>query len=116
MKRVVVTGIGLVTPLGVGTENIWKRLTAGESGIRAIQSFDVSDLPAKIAGQVPRGETASGLFNADDWVPPKDQRKMDGFIVYAMAAAEQAVAGSRREPGNDAQPRGTGVVVCARPS
>ena len=111
MKRVVVTGIGLVTPLGIGTENIWKRLTAGESGIRAIQSFDVSDLPAKIAGQVPRGETASGLFNADDWVPPKDQRKMDEFIVYAMAAAEQAVTDSGWKPDNDEKRERTGVMI-----
>jgi 3-oxoacyl-[acyl-carrier-protein] synthase II len=111
MKRVVVTGLGLVTPLGVGTENVWKRLTAGESGIRAIQSFDVSDLPAKIAGQVPRGETASGLFNADDWVPPKDQRKMDEFILYAMAAAEQAVADSGWKPEGDEERERTGVMI-----
>jgi 3-oxoacyl-[acyl-carrier-protein] synthase II len=111
MKRVVVTGIGLVTPLGVGTENVWKRLTAGESGIRAIQSFDVSDLPAKIAGQVPRGETASGLFNADDWVPPKDQRKMDEFILYAMAAAEQAVTDSGWKPEDDEERERTGVMI-----
>jgi len=87
MRRIVVTGMGLVTPLGIGLERNWSSLTAGQSGIRAIQSFDVSDLPAKIAAQVPLGETASGLFNADDWVPPKDQRKMDGFIVFALAAA-----------------------------
>jgi 3-oxoacyl-[acyl-carrier-protein] synthase II len=111
MKRVVVTGIGLVTPLGIGTENNWKRLTAGESGIRAIQSFDVSDLPAKIAGQVPRGETSSGLFNADDWVPTKDQRKMDEFIVYAMGAAEQAVADSGWKPDNDEERERTGVMI-----
>jgi len=111
MKRVVVTGIGLVTPLGVGTENIWKRLTAGESGIRAIQSFDVSDLPAKIAGQVPRGETASGLFNADDWVPPKDQRKMDEFIVYAMAAADQAVTDAGWKPDDAEDRERTGVMI-----
>jgi 3-oxoacyl-[acyl-carrier-protein] synthase II len=111
MKRVVVTGIGLVTPLGIGTENIWKRLTAGESGIRAIQSFDVSDLPAKIAGQVPRGETTSGLFNADDWVPTKDQRKMDEFIVYAMAAAVQAVTDSGWNPANDEERERTGVMI-----
>src|SRR6202047_1787067 len=91
MRRVVVTGMGLVTPLGIGLERNWNSLIAGESGVRAIQSFEVSDLPARIAAQVPRGETASGLFNADDWVPPKDQRKMDGFIVYALAAAAQAV-------------------------
>ena len=111
MKRVVVTGIGLVTPLGVGTESVWKRLTGGESGIRAIQSFDVSDLPAKIAGQIPRGETASGLFNADDWVPPKDQRKMDEFILYAMAAAEQAVVDSGWKPEGDEERERTGVMI-----
>src|SRR5262252_1666684 len=91
MRRVVVTGMGMVTPLGCGVETTWRRLLASQSGIAAIQAFDVSDLPAKIAGLVPRGETASGLFNADDWVPPKDQRKMDGFIVFALAAAAQAV-------------------------
>src|SRR5260370_24551542 len=111
MKRVVVTGIGLVTPLGVGTENIWKRLTAGESGTGAIQSFDVADLPAKSAGQVPRGETASGLFNADDWVPPKDQRKMDEFIVYAMAAADQAVTDAGWKPDDAEDRERTGVMI-----
>src|ERR1700730_13830106 len=98
MRRVAVTGIGLVTPLGIGTDNNWRRLLAGESGLRAIQSFDVSDLPAKIAGQVPLGDTASGLFNADDCVPPKDQRKMDTFIVFAMGAAIQAVEDSGWKP------------------
>jgi 3-oxoacyl-[acyl-carrier-protein] synthase II len=86
MRRVVVTGLGLVTPLGSGVEESWKRLVAGESGLGAIQKFDVSDLPAKVAGTVPRGETSQGRFNADDWVPPKDQRKMDEFIVYGIAA------------------------------
>ena len=90
MRRVVVTGMGLVTPLGIGLERNWQSLIAGASGVGAIQSFDVSDLPAQIAAQVPRGETAAGLFNADDWVPPKDQRKMDGFIVFAHG---------RRRPG-----------------
>ena len=71
MRRVVVTGMGLVTPLGVGLEQNWCSLTRGESGIRAIESFEVSDLPSKIAGQVPRGDTASGLFNADDWCRPR---------------------------------------------
>ena len=98
MRRVVVTGLGLVTPLGVGPEHVWKRLIASQSGIRGIQSFDVSDLPAKIAGQVPRGDTASGNFNADDWVSPKDQRKMDEFIVFALAAADQAVKDSGWTP------------------
>ena len=111
MRRVVVTGVGLVTPLGVGTDNVWKRLVEGQSGVRAIQSFDVSDLPAKIAGQVPRGDTASGDFNADDWVPPKEQRKMDEFIVFAMAAAEQAVADAGWKPTDEAERERSGVMI-----
>ena len=111
MRRVVVTGCGVVTPLGVGTETVWKRLLEGQSGIRAIQSFDVSDLPAKIAGQVPRGETASGSFNADDWVPPKEQRKMDEFIVFALAAAAQAVDDSGWKPADPVERERTGVMI-----
>ncbi|HKT20231.1 MAG TPA: beta-ketoacyl-ACP synthase II [Stellaceae bacterium] len=111
MRRVVVTGLGLVTPLGVGAERVWKRLISAESGIRSIQSFDVSDLPAKIAGQVPRGETAAGEFNADDWVPPKDQRKMDEFIVFAIAAADQAVKDSGWTPQDDEARERTGVMI-----
>ncbi len=111
MRRVVVTGLGLVTPLGVGAELVWKKLIAGESGIRAIQGFDVSDLPAKIAGQVPRGETASGNFNVDDWVPTKDQRKMDEFIVFALGAAEQAIADSGWKPESAEDREATGVMI-----
>ncbi len=111
MRRVVVTGIGLVSPLGIGAENVWQRLLAGESGIRAIESFDVSDLPAKIAGQVPRGETAAGRFNADDWVPTKEQRKMDEFIVFALAAATQAVEDSGWKPEDPAEREQTGVMI-----
>ena len=111
MRRVVITGLGLVTPLGIGAENVWKKLLAGESGVRSIQSFDVSDLPAKIAGQVPRGETSSGLFNADDWVPPKDQRKMDEFIVFAISAAVQAVEDSGWKPDAEPDREQTGVMI-----
>jgi 3-oxoacyl-[acyl-carrier-protein] synthase II len=111
MRRVVVTGIGLVTPLGIGTDNTWRRLLAGESGLRSIQSFDVSDLPAKIAGQVPRGSTEEGLFNTDDWVPPKDQKKMDLFIVYAIGAAVQAVEDSGWKPQDDESRERTGVMI-----
>src|SRR5258705_481222 len=82
----------------LGADNVWRRLLNGESGIGAIQSFDVSDLPAKIAGQVPRGDTADGHFNVDDWVPPKDQRKMDTFILFAMGAAVQAIEDSGWQP------------------
>jgi 3-oxoacyl-[acyl-carrier-protein] synthase II len=101
----------LVTPLGCGVEPTWKRLIDGESGLRGIQSFDVSDLPSKIAGQVPRGETSSGLFNADDWVPPKEQRKMDEFIVFALAAAVQAVEDSGWKPERDEDREKTGVII-----
>jgi 3-oxoacyl-[acyl-carrier-protein] synthase II len=111
MRRVVVTGMGMVTPLGCGVEPTWKRLIAGESGLRGIQSFDVSDLPAKIGGQVPRGETSSGSFNADDWVPPKDQRKMDEFIVFGLAAAIQAVEDSGWKPEGDEDRERTGVLI-----
>src|SRR3546814_7517800 len=79
--------LGLVTPLGSGVNQVWDRLINGKSGLRSIQSFDVSDLPAKIAGQVPLGDKSAGLFNADDFLEPKDQRKLDRFIVFGMAAA-----------------------------
>jgi 3-oxoacyl-[acyl-carrier-protein] synthase II len=111
MRRVVVTGMGVVTPLGLGLERVWGRLIAGESGIGAIQSFDVSDLPARIAAQVPRGDTESGLFNADDWVPPKDQRRMDEFIIFAMAAAVQAVEDSGWVPETEEDRERTGVMI-----
>src|SRR5258707_7997734 len=111
MRRVVVTGMGLVTPLGIGLERVWGRLLAGESGIRAIQSFDVSDLPSRVAAQVPRGDRESGLFNADDWIPPKDQRRMDDFIVYAMGAAAQAVEDAGWEPDSEEERERTGVMI-----
>src|SRR5436305_10089341 len=111
MRRVVVTGMGLVTPLGVGLERNWSSLVEGVSGVQAIQSFDVCDLPVNIAGQVPRGETAAGLFNSDDWVPPKDQRKMDGFIVYALAAAAQAVEDAGWAPDDEWACERTGVMI-----
>jgi 3-oxoacyl-[acyl-carrier-protein] synthase II len=111
VRRVVVTGMGLVTPLGSGVKVNWERLIAGQSGVRAIQNFDVSDLPARIAGQVPPGDTATGGFNADDYVPPKDQRKMDRFIVYAMGAAHQAVEDSGWKPEDEEGRRRTGVMI-----
>ncbi len=111
MRRVVVTGMGLVTPLGIGLEAVWGRLVAGESGIRAIQSFDVSDLPSRVAAQVPRGDRSSALFNADDWVPPKDQRRMDEFIVYAMAAATMAVEDAGWQPDDEEERERTGVMI-----
>jgi 3-oxoacyl-[acyl-carrier-protein] synthase II len=111
MRRVVVTGLGIVSPLGIGIENNWRQLLEGRSGIRSIQSFDVSDLPAKIAGQVPKGDIASGLFNADDFVPVKEQKKMDAFIVYAIGAAAEAVADSGWVPPDDEARERTGVMI-----
>ena len=107
MRRIVVTGMGLVTPLGIGLENVWGRLLAGESGIRAIQSFDVSDLPARVAAQVPQGDKSSGSFNADDWVPPKDQRRMDqchrshAELPFGDVETVEFQAGERAEPSLD---------------
>ena len=111
MRRVVVTGLGLVTSLGCGVEVNWENLLAGKSGIGAIKSFDISDLPAKIAGQVPVGETAEGLFNADDWMTPKDQRRMDDFIIYGLTAAVQAVADSGWTAETEEDQVRTGVMI-----
>ncbi len=110
MRRVVVTGLGLVTPLGCGVEETWKNLIAGKSGVRAIQSFDVTDLPSKIAGIVPRGD-GDGDFNPDDWVPPKDRRKMADFIIFGIAAAQQAVDDADWHPDSDEELDRTGVLI-----
>jgi 3-oxoacyl-[acyl-carrier-protein] synthase II len=91
MRRVVVTGLGMVSPLGCGVEATWRRLLAGESGARPIESFDVSDLPARIGCSLPRGDGSEGTYNPDKWMAPKEQRKVDEFIVYAMCAARQAL-------------------------
>jgi 3-oxoacyl-[acyl-carrier-protein] synthase II len=111
MRRVVVTGLGLVTPLGSGVEVSWANLLAGRSGARRVENFDVSDMPAKIACQVPRGDGSDGTFNPDDWMEPKEQRKVDDFIVYGMAAAEQAVADSGWKPRTDEEACRTGVLI-----
>ncbi len=111
MRRVVVTGLGLVTPLGVGVEHNWAAITGSKSGISAIQSFDVSDLPAKIAGHVPRGDTSSGSFNPDDYMSPKEQRRVDDFILYAMGAAVQAVENAGWQPEDERERERTGVMI-----
>jgi 3-oxoacyl-[acyl-carrier-protein] synthase II len=111
MRRVVITGLGLVTPLGCGVEQTWSRLIKGESGLGAIQSFDVTDLPCKVAGQVPRGESEHGKFNPDDWVDPKEQRKMDTFILFALAAGIQAVQDSGWQPKVEEDQQRTGVMI-----
>ena len=111
MRRVVVTGLGLVTPLGTGVDHVWRRLLAGESGINAIQSFDVSDLPSKIGGQPPRGDKSGGGFNADEYMPQKEQRKVDRFIVYGMAAAQEAIEDADWRPSDEESLERTGVMI-----
>jgi 3-oxoacyl-[acyl-carrier-protein] synthase II len=91
MRRVVVTGLGMLTPLACGVEQTWQRLLAGDSGIGRVNKFEVSDLPCKIAGQVPRGDGSQGTFNPDQWMEPKERRKVDDFILFAMSAAKQAL-------------------------
>ena len=110
-RRIVVTGLGLVTPLGVGIDANWGKLIEGKSGIRGIQAFDTSDLTCKIAGMVPRGETDGGGFNPDDWVPARQRRRMDPFIVYGIAAAIMAVKDSGWEPEDDEARNRTGVMI-----
>ncbi|GAN78537.1 beta-ketoacyl-ACP synthase II [Acidisphaera rubrifaciens] len=110
-RRVVVTGMGIVCPLGVGVQPVWSRLTESRSGIGAIQSFDTKDLPCKVAGQVPAGSRADGGFDLGEWVPTKDQKKMDRFIHLAMAAAAQAVEDSGWEPEDEAARCATGVMI-----
>ena len=93
MRRVVVTGLGLVTPLGVGVDFVWDNLIKGNSGIGKIENFDTEDLPVKIAAQIPRGGEL-GSYNPDDWLDPKEQRKVDEFITYAICASDQAIKDS----------------------
>ena len=93
MRRVVITGLGLVTPVGCGVEPAWKALLAGKNGARRVQEFEVSDISCQIANFIPRG-SGEGQFNPDDWMEPKEQRKVDDFITYAVAAADQAIADS----------------------
>src|SRR5882757_2753207 len=91
MRRVVVTGLGMVTPLGCGVDTTWARILGARSGARRIETFDVSDLTSQIACVVPRGDGGDGTFNPDQWMEPKDQRKVDDFIIFAMCAATQAL-------------------------
>ena len=111
MRRVVVTGMGMVTPLGDGVDTNWRRLMAAESGIRSIQAFDTSDLATKVAGEVPQGDKANGHFNVDDYLAPKEQRKLDKFIIFGIAAAQQAVEDSGWMPQDEEGLNRTGVMI-----
>jgi len=110
-RRVVVTGMGIACPLGVGVEHVWRRLIAGESGISAIQSFDTKELPAKIAGQVPQGSRAEGKLDLNEWIPVKDQKKMDRFIQLALVAAQEAVEDSGWLPETEEDRAASGVMI-----
>ena len=111
MRRVVVTGIGMVTPLGCGVDATWQRLLNGESGARKVEHFEVSDLPCQIACQIPRGDGSNGSFNADQWMEAKEQRKVDEFIVFALAAAKQALADAKWAPTSHEDQCATGVMI-----
>lgn len=111
MRRVVVTGLGLVTPLADGVEESWKRLLAGQSGAGPITSFDASALATTYACEVPRGDGSDGTFNPDTYMAPKDQRKVDDFILFGIAAAQQAVEDSGWMPTEEADLVRTGVLI-----
>jgi 3-oxoacyl-[acyl-carrier-protein] synthase II len=111
MRRVVVTGLGIVSPLGCGVDHVWKRLISGDSGLGQITVCDVSDIPAKVGGEVPLGDGSAGTFNPDRYIEPKEQRKMDRFIQFAMAAATEAIEDSGWKPPNDDEQCMTGVII-----
>src|SRR5580693_7987867 len=109
MRRVVVTGLGMVSPMACGVEATWRRLLAGESGASRVENFDVSDLPCQIAAQVPRG-AGPDAFNPDDWMDPKEQRRVDDFIIYGMSAATQALRDANWDPKTYEEEIETGVL------
>src|SRR5918994_879993 len=111
MRRVVVTGVGMVSPFGCGAEVSWQRLIAGESGGAKIESFETSDLACRIACQIPRGDGSDGSFNPDQWMEPKEQRKVDPFIIYAMSAARQALDDANWKPSTPDEQFATGVMI-----
>ncbi len=111
MRRVVVTGLGMVTPLGCGVDTTWERILESKSGARRIETFEVSDLPCQIACSVPRGDGSDGTFNPDQWMEPKEQRKVDDFIVYAMAAAQQALDDAGWHPSTYEEQITSGVLI-----
>ena len=111
MRRVVVTGLGMVTPLGSGVETTWSRLLAGESGAVRIADFEVADLPSQIACRIPRGDGSNGTYNPDLSMEPKEQRKVDDFIIFAMAAADEALADSGWKPEAEEDQFATGVLI-----
>ena len=113
MRRVVVTGLGMVSPLACGVEATWARLLGGKSGAKPIQGFKVDDLACRIAMQIPRGDGTDGTFDPDQWMEPKEQRKVDDFIIFAMAAATQALDDANWHPATPEEQNSTGVMFGA---
>ena len=111
LRRVVITGLGLVTPLGCGVEASWSRLLQGKSGARRIEEFDVSDLACQIGCFVPRGSLSEGKFDPNDWMEPKEQRKVDDFIIFAMGAADQALHDAGWKADTREKQERTGVLI-----
>jgi 3-oxoacyl-[acyl-carrier-protein] synthase II len=111
LRRVVITGLGLVTPLGCGVEASWSRLIESKSGARRIEEFQVDDLTCQIACFVPRGSLSEGKFNPDDWMEPKEQRKVDDFIIFAMGAADQALGDAGWKADTQDRQERTGVLI-----
>jgi 3-oxoacyl-[acyl-carrier-protein] synthase II len=111
LRRVVVTGLGMVSPLANGIDHTWERMLAGQSGIGKVESFDVSDLACQIAGQVPKGDGTDGTFNADEWLDPKEQRKVDDFILLGISAATQALRDSGWAPKTEDEKIASGVLI-----
>ena len=111
MRRVVITGLGMVSPLACGVEATWERLLASRSGAGPIHGFKTSDLACRIAMQVPRGDGSNATFNPDQWMEPKDQRKVDDYIIYAAAAATQALADAKWNPRTHEERIKTGVLI-----
>ncbi len=111
MRRVVVTGLGMVTPLGCGVDTTWTRILNGQSGARKIDTFEVADLASRIACVIPRGDGSDGTFNPDQWMEPKEQRKVDDFIIFAMAAARQALDDADWHPSTEEDKCATGTLI-----
>ena len=109
LRRVVVTGLGMVSPIACGVEATWRRLLASESGLARVENFDVSDLPCQIAAQVPRGSDRDA-FRPDDWMDPKEQRRVDDFIIYGASAATQALRDANWNPKSYEEEIETGVL------
>jgi 3-oxoacyl-[acyl-carrier-protein] synthase II len=111
LRRVVVTGMGIVSPLGCGIEATWSNILAGKSGARRIDDFQIDDIACQIAHRIPLGDYADGKFNPDEWMDVKEQRKVDPFIIYAMAAASQAIADAGVEPKTEEEKYRIGTLI-----